>query len=113
VIWENGIYDLTDYFYTIEQNPNERPLLSWMNSTITDIWERMAGKDITKELNAALAAMPPLEAAKHNACLKNTFFVGETDFRVTARCQVQNYFLLAASIILVSTIAAKCESIYK
>ncbi len=45
--------------------------MTYLNSSLTDIWEREAGKDITKEVNAFLASMPPLEAAKHNACLKN------------------------------------------
>ena len=42
-------------------------------------------------------------------CLNNAFYVGETDYRKSARCTVQNYLLLAFSIILITTIASKCK----
>ncbi|KAL5521446.1 hypothetical protein ACEPAG_9373 [Sanghuangporus baumii] len=40
-------------------------------------------------------------------CIRNAFFVGENDFRKSARCKVQNIILLVASIILVVIIASK------
>lgn len=36
------------------------------------------------------------------------FYMGETDFRKTPRCQVQNTLLLVFSSLLIATIAAKC-----
>ena len=42
-------------------------------------------------------------------CLDNAFYVGQTDFRKTARCEVQNYILLALSVILCTVIGIKCE----
>jgi chitin synthase len=56
-----------------------------------------------------LDGMSAENATAHLKCLDTAFYVGETDFRKTARCLVQNYLLLAFSIILITTIAAKCE----
>lgn len=39
--------------------------------------------------------------------MKTLFYVGETDFRLTPKCQIQPYLLLTFSIILVTTILAK------
>jgi chitin synthase len=80
-----------------------------MNESVTDLFQQQPGQDITQPLNEVFEAMDPLTAAQHNACLKNVFFVGNTDFRKTPRCQVQNGLLLAFSVMLVTTIAAKCE----
>jgi chitin synthase len=60
-------------------------------------------------MNNLLAAMPSANQTSTMNCLNNAFFVGDVDFRLTARCLVQNYLLLAFSIILITTIAAKCQ----
>lgn len=41
------------------------------------------------------------------ACIETLFYVGETDFRETARCQVQPDLLLAFAVLIMATIAAK------
>jgi thymidine kinase len=41
--------------------------------------------------------------------MKRVFYLGDTDFRKEARCTVQNYLLLAFSIVMMSTVVAKCE----
>jgi chitin synthase len=40
-------------------------------------------------------------------CLENLFYVGRTDFRKTAKCQVNDYILLAFTIILCAVIVIK------
>lgn len=97
-------------FFTIGKDPNRKDLFSYLDEKVTDLFQQQPGQDITEQLDMVFAAMDPLLAAQHNACLKNVFFVGATDFRKTARCQVQNGLLLAFSILLVTTIAAKCKS---
>lgn len=67
------------------------------------------GQDITKPLEQVLATMDPNTRAQNVDCINNVFYIGEVDFRKSARCQVQNYFLLAASAILMSSMGLKCE----
>jgi chitin synthase len=60
-------------------------------------------------MDSELAKLSTEDAANHIKCLDNAFYLGETDFRLTARCTVQNWLLLAFSIILMTTILAKCK----
>ncbi|KAF8589601.1 glycosyltransferase family 2 protein [Ramaria rubella] len=105
-IWNTQIYDLTDYFNSISvfQGDNE---FTFLNSSITDVFKQQPGQDITKELDAVVAQMDPLTRDKNTACMRNMFYLGETDFRKTPRCQVQNILLLVFSSLLMVTIGAK------
>ena len=106
-IYNDDLYDLTDYFYTIDQNENDNSYV-FMDSDITDVWQQQPGQDITKTLNEVLASKDSTTVAQNMACLNNKFYIGQVDFRKSARCQVQNYILLAASIILCASIGIKC-----
>ena len=111
-IWEKSIYDLTDYFYTINANPGNSGPFTFLNSDLTDVFQQQPGQDITKPFNAALAKLDSTTAQENIQCLKNMFYVGKTDFRKEARCQVQNYLLLVVSSILVASVAVKCEYLH-
>lgn len=106
-VWHKQLYDLTDYFnsVTVFQGDNQ---YSFLNSSITDLFKQQPGQDISQELDAVLAQMDPNTAQLNTACLENTFRVGEVDFRKTARCQVQNFLLLAFSSLIFFTIGIKC-----
>ncbi|KAI0307192.1 chitin synthase [Multifurca ochricompacta] len=106
-IWEKSVYDLTDYFYTINANQGNTGPYTFLDSGLTDIFQQQPGQDITAPLNAALAKLDATKAQENIQCLKNMFFVGGKDFRKEARCQVQNYLLLVASSILVASVAVK------
>ncbi|SCV67156.1 BQ2448_5802 [Microbotryum intermedium] len=99
----SSVYDLTDYFYTITTlNDNT---YQFLNKDLTDLWQAQAGSDITsaiKELNLADDTL-----AVNMECMRSLFYTGETDFRLTPRCQVQPNMLLAFSILLMATILAK------
>ncbi|KAI9508915.1 glycosyltransferase family 2 protein [Russula earlei] len=106
-IWEKSLYDLTDYFYTINANQGNTGRYTFLSSAITDIFQQQPGQDITTPLNAAIAKLDATTAQENIQCLKNMFYVGEKDFRKEARCQVQNYLLLVASSILVASVVVK------
>jgi chitin synthase len=108
-IWEKSLYDLTDYFFTINANQGNTGPYTFLNSDLTDVFQQQPGQDITKPFNAALAQLDSTTAQNNIQCLKNMFYVGEKDFRKEARCQVQNYLLLVASSILVTSVAVKCK----
>ena len=63
---------------------------------------------MTIQLNQVLSAMNLQAREQHTDCLKNLFYIGDTDFRKTPRCQVQNYMLLIASGILMASMGLKC-----
>ncbi|KAH7905136.1 glycosyltransferase family 2 protein [Hygrophoropsis aurantiaca] len=104
-IWEGGIYDLTDYVNTVSLNQGATSLYQFLNTDVTDVFKQQAGQDVTSALNKVLGGLDADTVAKNVNCLKNMFYLGETDFRKTARCQVQSYMLIVfTSIICASTV---------
>jgi len=100
VILNNNIYDMTDYFYTLKLE-NNLPSYSFFPSAVTDLIKNNPGQDITdKWQNTA-------NFSKSLNCMNNAFYVGRTDFRKAAKCQVNNYILLAFTIILCAVILVK------
>ncbi|WOO78655.1 Chitin synthase 6 [Vanrija pseudolonga] len=110
-IYKGKIFDLSDYFNTISKNSGvsgtNLPNWAFLDKSITDLFKQGQGSDISKALDEALAAMNADDAKNNLDCLNSAFYIGGTDFRKTARCLVQNYMLLAFSVILMTTIVAK------
>ncbi|ORY88598.1 chitin synthase-domain-containing protein [Leucosporidium creatinivorum] len=102
-IVDGKIYDLTDYFYTIDLLNDDT--YKFLDTDLAALWQAQPGTDITsaiKDLN--------MDESTYNTnmdCIKTLFAQGETDFRLTPRCQVQPNMLLAFSILLMVTILAK------
>ncbi|PBK94008.1 chitin synthase [Armillaria gallica] len=105
-VWDNDLYDLTDYFNT-QDTYSTYTSYQFLDSSIEDVFKQQAGKDITNDLNTALNALNETYRAQNVNCLKNNFYVGQTDFRKTARCQVQNYMLIVFTGIIMSSVALK------
>ncbi|EKM60048.1 glycosyltransferase family 2 protein [Phanerochaete carnosa HHB-10118-sp] len=105
IIWDSSIYDLTDYFNTISLNLGDQ--YEFLNESVSDLFEQRVGQDISSDLNGVLAAMDPTTRAQNVDCLNNAFYVGEYDFRKTARCQVQNWLLVAASAVIMASMVLK------
>lgn len=99
---------MTDYFHTVD-DLNLGGAYKFLNESVTDLFQQRIGQDISKELDGVLAQMDTATREQHVACLNNVFYMGETDFRKTARCQVQNWLLVAASAIIMSSMALKCK----
>lgn len=107
------MYDLSNYLYTVKyyssSSGTDLPNYSFLNSDLSSLFQTNAGQDITSQMNAVFDKMSTENVTAHKTCLDRAFYLGELDFRLTARCTVQNYLLLAFSIILITTIATKCE----
>ena len=112
-IYKNKVYDLSDYFATVQRYASstgtDLPNYSFFNSDLSSLFQTNAGQDITKSMDKVFAQMDATNVTETMNCLNTAFYVGETDFRKTARCTVQNYLLLAFSIIIMSTMGAKCK----
>jgi len=101
VILNGKIYDLTDYFYTKKTNGNIA-MYSFIPSEVEDLIEQNSGTDITGSWKFN-------DPKYRNTldCMENAFYAGKTDFRDTPKCQVNNYILLAFTIILCAVILTK------
>jgi chitin synthase len=116
-IYNKKVYDLSDYLYTVQyfsgSSGTDLPNYDFLNSDLTKLFQTNAGQDITKAMNNVLAKMPAENVTATMNCLNTAFYYGEMDFRKTPRCTVQNYLLLAFSVIIMTTMGAKCESIQR
>ncbi|KDQ63949.1 glycosyltransferase family 2 protein [Jaapia argillacea MUCL 33604] len=106
-IYDGSIFDLTDYVNTVTINQGATSLYTFLDNDIVSVFKERAGQDITQPLNAVLATKDTNTRNLNMNCLNNMFYYGETDFRKTARCQVQNYMLIVASAILMTSMLLK------
>lgn len=98
-IVDSKVYDLTNYLNTVQtstQDSSGGQQVAFLDSSLTDLFKSQPGQDITSDFNKAMAALDKTAANANMNCLNNVFYAGKTDFRDTARCQVQNYLLLVS-----------------
>lgn len=100
VILHNKVYDLTDYYHTIELK-DKNPLYTWLPDDVSDLIRNNPGGDITSQWKNTG------NFTKAYGCIDNVFYTGKLDFRKSAKCQVNNYILLAFTIILCTVILVK------
>lgn len=108
-ILHGKIYDLTDYYYTLGVYNN---LASYMfiDSALSAMIQENPGLDITSkwEDNFVNANATYQTTILNNLnCFNNAFYAGIPDFRDSVKCQVNNYILLAFTIILCAVILVK------
>ena len=101
VILNGKIYDLTDYFHTL-QVQNNYPAYKFFPDEIATLIQSNPGLDIT-----SLWKNNDANYSKSLNCMENRFLAGSVDFRKSAKCQVNNYILLAFTIILCTVILTK------
>ncbi|KAH0828064.1 glycosyltransferase family 2 protein [Lanmaoa asiatica] len=106
-IYNSAIYDLTDYVYTLTTTELNVAKYNFLPSDLVSVFQQEAGTDITSSLNKVLDAMDATNRTASMDCLNNAFYWGQTDFRYTPRCQVQNYMLLAVSSLIMASMVLK------
>ncbi|KAF3039933.1 hypothetical protein E8E12_008119 [Didymella heteroderae] len=100
---DDDVYDLTDYFKTLDVNNNGAEY-QFLDDKLVDLVKSNAGTNLKEEFGNQLNSTAQ---AYNLQCLQNTFYIGKTDFRKTAKCRVNDYILLAVTIILCSVIVIK------
>lgn len=103
-ILNNKVYDLTNYFYTLKLQ-NNLAMYDYMPRDVTSLINGNLGQDITTQWSQQQKTS--LNFSRALPCMENAFYVGIPDFRQSARCQVNNYILLAFTIILCAVILIK------
>ncbi|UPX10181.1 Chitin synthase [Ascochyta rabiei] len=99
----NDVYDLTDYFKTLDIM-NDGAQYQFLDPKLTDLVKSKAGTDLKEDFENDLNATAQ---AYNLQCLQNAFYVGKTDFRDTPKCKVNDYILLAVTIVLCTVIVIK------
>ena len=100
VVINGGIYDLTDYFYTADLMEGY-DIYSFFPTEVTTLFQQYPGTDITDKWGSTALWQNSLN------CLNNAFYKGQPDFRLTPRCQANNYILLGFAGILCAVILVK------
>jgi len=111
-LWENRIYDLTDYFNTLNVQ-NNLPQYAFLHEKIVSTIKNNPGQDLTDQFAKILDNANSTDTVKikntYN-CLNNRFYLGITDYRDSARCQFNRWILIAFTIILCAVILIKFVS---
>lgn len=113
-IYKQRLYDLTDYFKTLEDKRNVTipgaTNYFFLPEKVTDVFENHNGKDITKilddEFDLSKKADRDLWERVEN-CLDNAFYYGKVDFRREARCQFTSIILAVFAGIMCAIILIK------
>ncbi|KAI0940344.1 hypothetical protein AcV5_001478 [Taiwanofungus camphoratus] len=106
-IWDKDVYDLTDYLNTVSINQGATNTYAFLSTDLTDLFKQQPGQDLTKEIEGVLSNMNETYRAENVNCMQNMFYIGQVDFRKSARCQVQNILLLVFSIIIMVSVGLK------
>ncbi|KAJ2887692.1 hypothetical protein GGI21_006836, partial [Coemansia aciculifera] len=101
------VYNLEDYFATIEYPGNTESKWHFLSNHIENIFDdKGAGStDITKEWDRI--PWSPSELQANYNCMKNLFYVGKIDDRHGIRCLFTNYMLLAFACVLMTLVLVK------
>ncbi|KAI9774507.1 MAG: hypothetical protein M1839_001695 [Geoglossum umbratile] len=102
-ILRGNVYDLKDYFHTLDIQ-NDLPQFHFFPGDAEQLMKNNFGTDITDKWENNLNSTSDGASTQ---CLNNHFYVGKPDFRSAARCQVNNYILLAFTIVLCTVILVK------
>jgi len=110
-IYQGRIYDLTDYFHTYKLRDGRTPY-NFLNKNLTDIVQDHPGADLTDNFNNLFKIFAHNDTETTNLmnslnCIQQSWYIGIPDFRYTPRCQVNNYIMLAFTIILCAVIGIK------
>ncbi|KAJ4398333.1 hypothetical protein N0V85_006311 [Neurospora sp. IMI 360204] len=113
-IYEDLIYDLTDYMYTAKRMNNDARW-AFLDPQVSKLVQNNPGQDLTDQINNLIDRVSNNQTQYESVmnslnCVKNMWYIGKPDFRYSARCQVNNYILLAFTIIICSIIVVKFVS---
>lgn len=102
-ILDGSIYDLTDYFHT-QKTQQGNPNYKFFDEKVENLFKNNPGEDITQQWVDTLNSTTKGASLQ---CLQDLFYKGKVDFRDSPRCVVNNYILLAFTIVLCIVIGVK------
>ncbi|TVY44315.1 Chitin synthase [Lachnellula subtilissima] len=108
-ILKGKIYDLTNYFHTLDLM-DDLASYSFVDPTVVEMIQSNAGEDITSVWNKNFLAANVTQQAllsNHINCFDNVFLAGIPDFRDSIKCKINGWILLAFTIVLCAVILVK------
>lgn len=113
-IRDGRVYDLNDYMLTQKYHKDDYRW-AFLNKKLVDLIKNNPGEDLTERIltiqeNAASNQTESKSIGDSLNCINNRFYIGLTDFRYSPRCQVNNWILLAFSVIICAIILIKFVS---
>lgn len=110
-IYNDKIYDLTDYFLTTRRLRNSDQS-TFLSSSLTNIVRDNPGSDVTEQWENVIERSASNQTENRLVlnsinCVEQTFYKGIPDFRDSVRCTFNNYLLLAFTIIICLVILVK------
>ncbi|KAK2463731.1 hypothetical protein APHAL10511_004224 [Amanita phalloides] len=106
-VYKGGLYDLTDYVHTQSMSGTNAQTYDFIDPDLVSLFKQRTGQDVTSTMQPILDAMGPANQTLQLNCLNNFFKLGGTDYRKTPKCQVQQWMLIAASAVLMASMALK------
>lgn len=103
----NKVYDLNDYFYTVQIYGPTISDYNFLSSTVTSFFSKYRGTDATSKWEDYKGALSAEELAMNMNCLDNYFYIGDVDPRDEPRCTFANYLLLACACLMCAVILVK------
>jgi chitin synthase len=100
VIVNQKVYDLTDYFHTLEVQ-NNLAQYNFLPSAVTKLFKENMGEDVTDKWQDTA------DFKNAQTCLDYVFYQGKVDFRDTPRCTVNNWIMLSFTILICAVILVK------
>lgn len=113
-IFEDKVFDLTDYMHT-QKTMRNNPRWAFLNTKVVNAVRNNPGRDLTEQFYTILEDTRSNGTEHANVvnsinCLRNRFYIGITDFRNSPRCQANRWILIAFTAILCSVILVKFVS---
>lgn len=100
VIINKKIYDLTDYFFTLDRMVG-MDKYDFLPTGVTELFKENRGSDITDKWQDTVEFQNAMN------CLDNVFYKGKVDFRQTPRCTVNNWILLSFTVLICAVVLTK------
>ncbi|KAK3324144.1 putative chitin synthase 6 [Cercophora scortea] len=113
-IYDGSVYDLTDYLHTVKLYQGDTRY-EFLDNDLVSTVKNNPGQDVTDKFRTILKKAENNATTKATTmntitCMKETFYIGKPEFRFSARCQVNNYILLAFTICICAVIVVKFVS---
>ncbi|KAK9436803.1 class VII chitin synthase [Metarhizium brunneum] len=110
-IYGNQIFDLTDYFKTKDVY-KDAAMYNFLDESVSDIFKNNPGQNVKSLLDQVIQNSIGNETQHAKVmnswlCVQRNFYKGITDFRDSPRCTVNNWILLAFTIIICAVILIK------
>ncbi|KAG8419173.1 hypothetical protein J3458_004075 [Metarhizium acridum] len=110
-IYGNQIFDLTDYFKTKDVY-KDAAMYNFLDESVSDIFKNNPGQNVKSLLDQVIQNSVGNETQHAKVmnswlCVQRNFYKGITDFRDSPRCTVNNWILLAFTIIICAVILVK------